>query len=119
MDRHHRIAVWLLNSMGIALLALSVVLVPTSALLADSGDNGPLAPAGCLANNGCGNGCTLNGTGDACLPASGTGGCTGGGCTMCNCRGCLFFGQQWFCNCQCQGAKGTCKDNTTCNPNKW
>ena len=104
---------YLLNSLGVTLLALSVVLVPTSALFADTGGT-PKFRTDCKANNGCANGCKINA--ETCDPSSGTAGCTNG-CSSCTCVGCIYQQMGFFCNCQCQSSTGTCSDTVTCNPN--
>jgi hypothetical protein len=108
-----------LSSLGIALLVLSVVLVPTNRLLADTGGSArPLDP-GCLANNGCnGGGCVEVGV--ACpFPNQDKVNCrwTMAGCNGCTCTGC-FTRFNVICNCQCQTGTGTCASGTQCNPNQ-
>jgi hypothetical protein len=49
----------LLMSMGLALLACSLVLVPTSNLLADGGSGGDTILGGCSGDSVCNNGCTI------------------------------------------------------------
>jgi hypothetical protein len=114
MRRIFMTADWFLGSLGIAMLSLSLMLVPTGGLLADTGTNVPV-PNDCLAANGCNNGCAQSSTG-ACSPSSGTTGCTNG-CSNCFCGACIYRQQGWACNCQCQSGSGTCSDTITCVPN--
>jgi len=103
-------------SLGVVLLILSVLFVPTSGLLADTGGDGLLAGPVCLAKNGCANGCIQLGGGSC----SGTGseGCTKDvQCRSCGCLGCQPTGKLYFCNCQCQSGNAGCQNTTTCNPN--
>jgi len=113
MKKLDKIGVCLLNSMGVALLVVSAILVPTSSLLADGG--GP--PAACAGNGACNNGCKLGSTGGACDPSTGNGGCTKLGTCNCSCYVCIYQGQGWLCNCQCGAGGSTCQNTTTCNPN--
>ena len=108
-----------LCSLGVALLVLSVLLVPTSGLLADTGGRGPLVPVVCLANNGCNNGCAQVMSNGSCNGRPNTSdGCTGDTeCSNCGCSGCKIGRNGAFCNCQCQASDSGCSNNTTCNPN--
>src|SRR5258707_1082180 len=114
-----------LCSLGLALLVLSVLLVPTSRVLGDDGGGGPLAPISCLAANGCSNGCAKD---------SNTLNCNAGmngqdnptkcswtmkGCNGCTCRGCTVLGKGYYCNCQCQSYDAGCTGdvNSPCKAN--
>jgi hypothetical protein len=56
MIRFHSLLAWLLSSLGIALLMLSLVLVPTNLVLADGGGGSPLAGnGGCSGTARCNN----------------------------------------------------------------
>jgi len=116
MRRIFMTADWFLGSLGIAMLSLSLMLVPISGLLADTG--GPLVPVPttCLASDGCNTGCTRASTGQ-CDPSSGYSGCNGAGCSSCPCLGCKPAGANWFCACQCQSSDSGCADSSTCKPN--
>jgi hypothetical protein len=72
MIRFYDKAAWLLSSLGIALLVLSVVLVPSQAALGDTGEE-ELGPSCWLCGNACGAWPTCPGW------------CTGSGCASCWC----------------------------------
>jgi hypothetical protein len=106
----------LFSSLGIALLVLSIVLVPANGVLGDNGGKTKPLAVGCLRNDGCNNG-NCYWTGYQCmqndpvycqwnLP----------GCDGCTCRVCLT-GTGAACNCQCQLFNGTCASGQQCNPN--
>jgi hypothetical protein len=100
-----------LSSMGIALLVVSVLLVPASGLRADEGDP-PGDPAPCDQAT-CDNGCKLNAAGSSCTGTRPRGYdvCNSGGCASCPCLGC-FYGTGGICDCNCQLSKGTCSTTT-------
>jgi hypothetical protein len=103
MTRLLRTADHVLSPIGIALLVLSLALVPTNKSFADDGGgDGPLATA-CMGTDGCNNG--------SCAPipntnnCNQTGGCpNGGGCSGCPCTGCWKDPgtNSQLCDCQCQ-----------------
>ena len=115
-----------LSSLGIALLVLSILLVPTSRLLADDG-GGTYIYNDCKAADGCDTAPTptcrqtvFTGT----CPTGGPGGqgqyvaCSqSGACSKCPCNYCQISGQLTYCNCQCQMGTGGCADSNTCLPN--
>ena len=114
-------------SLGIALLVLSVLLVPTSRLLADDGSGTTVPYNDCKAANGCDTAPTptcrqtvFTGT----CPTGGPGGqgqylaCSqSGACSKCPCNFCQISGQLTYCNCQCQIGTGGCADANTCIAN--
>jgi hypothetical protein len=83
MARYYRIAAWLLNGLGLALFACSLLLVPPSASMAQTG------PPPCGGRNGGGGGvCALTN----CTEAPDTN-CPDGGCNALN-----------NCKCKCKPA---------------
>lgn len=84
MARFHEIAQWLLSSLGIALLILSLVIVPTNAVwgqtgggcddngcgkcMPDNGACGPKASCPCMGGGSCG--CGIARGGASCICAS-------------------------------------------------
>ncbi len=106
-----------LCSLGVALLVLSVLLVPTSRLLADDGGGSvALAPNDCKANDGCNNGCAIVLPSNVCNYRTGNGGCTNG-CSTCGCSYCQDRFTMLYCNCQCRNGLGYCANTTTCTAN--
>jgi hypothetical protein len=106
-----------LCSLGITLLALSVLLVPTSRLLADDGGTGPLIANDCKPKNACENGCTWTPPDSHCTPWRGNTGCTrDNNCSACYCTACVDGQGQW-CGCQCMFGNSGCETLTKCNPN--
>jgi hypothetical protein len=104
-------AVSWLTSLGITLLVLSVVLVPTSTMLADSGSGRlPLAPA-CIGNDGCNSGgCTLSPQGTCPNVQFDNVNCQWSlaGCFQCTCMGCWPQGRTTICACQCRTVNYGC-----------
>ena len=92
-----------LCSLGIALLVLSVLLVPSSQALADDGGSGTLAD---ICNATCNNGCTY--TGSQCSHQVGTAGCNAlPNCSVyCVCKLCLNVDIP--CGCKCQYSPSQC-----------
>lgn len=116
MARISRTADCWLTSLGVTLLVLSVVLVPTSALLGDTGGGAGLAA--CLNQDGCNSGgCVPQGVGcQDQIHWSSVCSWSFPGCDGCGCRGCeMYPGAPWFCNCMCREGLGTCQDANTCN----
>jgi len=98
-----------LCSLGVALLVLSVLMVPTSRLLADDGSGGfgsVPPPAGCLGDP-CDKGCRSTPpficppTGPNCQIAV-------AGCEDCHCTWCLINGGPGACQCSCQEFQRNC-----------
>jgi hypothetical protein len=97
-----------LGSLGFALLVLSILLVPTNRMLADTGGGGSPLAVGCKANNGCNISCTLLQNGFCSSPDNTTCGTAKvPGCSACGCGGC-FYGLMNLCGCQCEKFRGTC-----------
>src|SRR5262245_46641528 len=103
MIRFHSILAWLLSSLGLALIACSLVLVPTGSLWADGGGGtaGP-PPNNCTNNGACDVNCNNQSTSNGCKDAMGNlGKCNnpnppnGNRCTSCTCT-------PVFSSCQCQ-----------------
>jgi hypothetical protein len=119
MVQFQRAADCWLSSLGLTLLILSVVLVPTSGALGDDGGGGPLAVT-CKSSNGCNaGGCKQDPITGGC-PLQGTDrvNCSWGqqGCGGCTCLGC-YFPDQRICGCQCQSRNFGCATYNTCNTN--
>lgn len=123
-QRTFRLADYWLCSLGIAMLVLSLMLVPANALLADtgSGGTGPLGPAAqCLNNNGCNSGgCVLqiNKLGETYCPIQqyDETNCSWSmnGCNGCGCRGC-YRRTGTICGCKCQQTSPGCGATDLCN----
>jgi len=98
MTRRIKVAECLLTSLGLAMLVLSIILVPSAGLLADTGGVHPLTPQ-CTGNGVCNTGCTIS------LPDKGSciQGCAGGAdCTGCVCGLCAVPMQPGvYCACFC------------------
>lgn len=107
-----------LCSLGVALLVVSVLLVPTSRLLADDGGNGPLAINDCKAANGCVTDCAyVQPSGPCNYQYPRKGGCSNG-CSLCYCTLCQYSGKPFYCACQCMQGLGSCNPDTdACYPN--
>ncbi len=92
-----------LCSLGVALLVLSVLLVPTSRALADDGGSGTLVE---ICDKTCNNGCTYNGVG--CSHQVGNQGCNAlPNCSVyCACKLCL--NSQIPCGCKCSYSPSQC-----------
>jgi hypothetical protein len=114
-----------LYSLGFALPIISVLLVPTSRLLADDGGGTAPAAASCLGSNGCdAGGCAQSWYNSGqCLEGSNQAvACqwrTKDGCYGCPCLLCFYVRNPTVsCGCQCQLSNGTCNTSTgKCNPN--
>ncbi len=100
-----------LYSLGLALLVLSIALVPVNRMLADSGDGGSPDVAGCKANNGCNVSCQRQQNGTCPDPSNDYTNCGKGvqGCILCGCIACLD--NTAICDCQCQIGLGSCTLN--------
>ncbi len=105
-----------LSILGIALLVLSVLAVPSNGLLADTGE-GPLIGVTCLANNGCNQGASnpcKKLPGIVCSGPPETGSvCDAAGCVRCPCKGC--YRGTYLCDCWCNTGLGYCSAQDTCS----
>jgi hypothetical protein len=117
MTRLLRTADQVMSAIGIAMLVLSLALVPINRSFADDGGGGygPLFPQ-CAGTDGCNNGsCALQQIGNNCT----TGTCpNGGGCSNCPCTQCWTNPNRrdLACDCMCEtGLLGcaVCNDGIT------
>jgi hypothetical protein len=105
MARFSNVVGFWLWSLGLALLVLSVLLVPTSRVLSDTGGAGPLGAGGCLAHDGCNSGgcALLKPAYTNCDISNDRSNCSWnvGGCQGCGCRQCIDTDTGLNCDCWC------------------
>ena len=96
----------LLSTLGVLLLLLSVMLVPSNRALGDNGVSGSLVT--CPGDSKCNNNCVLNGMNTCCDPAN-AGDCSPNvNCTLCRCNPTLGCASACLCYEVIVGGRAEC-----------
>lgn len=86
MVRFYDLASWLVSSLGVALLALSLMLVPQQGAFADDGVGGTSVSASCSSTTGCDDGCKICAVNGTCIGGDCDCKISVSGCATCTCE---------------------------------